>query len=103
MNALTLPQAVQAKATPEVQRPCGAQAIIVIGAKPPIPLIPVMRASFNRGGAIHRQLTRFAATQTLTGKPAIDSVIIVIGGDRISHDVGHCVTPRIIFDACTFL
>ena len=30
-------------------------------------------------------------------------MIIVIGEDKISHNVGHCVTPRIIFDACVFL
>ena len=66
-------------------------------------MIPVMCARFDRGGTIHRHLLHFAATRTPTGKPVMDSVIIVIRVDKISHDAGHRVTPRIIFDAALFL
>ena len=88
MNALILLQAAQAKVAPEV----------IIGAKPPIPSVP------DCSGAIHHHhLVHFAATRTAAGKPVINSVIIVIRVDKISHDAGHRVTPRIIFDAALFL
>ena len=84
---MILSQAAQAKVAPEV----------IIGAKPPILLVP------DCSGAIHRHLVHFAATRTAAGKPVIDSVIIVIRVDKISHDAGHRVTPRNIFDATLFL
>ena len=80
---MILSQAAQAKVALEV----------IIGARPPIPSVP------DCSGAIHRHLVHFAATRTAAGKPVIDSVIIVIRVDKISHDAGHRVTPRIIFDA----